>query len=77
MAESDRELYDPEKTGAAEVLIRAGQQEGDASLVAYGRALTVYMIGSAMGEGAPLGKLMGQDLTRLHPAVALLANQGG
>ncbi len=76
VVESDRELYDPEKTGAAEVLIRAGQQEGDASLVAYGRALTVYMIGSATAEQAPLGKLMGQDLTRLHPAVALLANGG-
>jgi hypothetical protein len=77
VVESDRELYNPEKTGAAEVLIRAGQQEGDASLVAYGRALTVFTLASAIGEGAPLGKLMGQDLTRLHPAVALLANQGG
>jgi chitodextrinase len=76
VVESDRELYDPEKTGAAEVLIRAGQQEGNSSLVAYGRALTVYMIGSAIAEQAPLGKLMGQDLTRLHPAVALLANGG-
>ena len=25
---ADRELYNPEKTGAAEVLIRAGQQDG-------------------------------------------------
>ena len=74
---ADRELYNPEKTGAAEVLIRAGQQEGDASLVAYGRQLTVFMIAAAIGEQAPLGKLMGQDLTRLHPAVALLANGGG
>ncbi|HEY0514528.1 MAG TPA: fibronectin type III domain-containing protein [Thermoanaerobaculia bacterium] len=77
VVESDRELYAPEKTGAAEVLIRAGQQEGDAAMVAYGRALTVYMLGDAIREGAPLGKLMGQDLTRIHPAVALLANQGG
>jgi hypothetical protein len=74
VVESDRELYDPEKTGAAEVLIRAGQQDGDATLVDYGRKLTVFMIGSAQKEQAPLGKLMGQDLTRLHPAVALLAN---
>jgi hypothetical protein len=71
---ADRELYNPEKTGAAEVLIRAGQQEGDAALVNYGRQLTVFMIAAAIGEKAPLGKLMGQDLTRLHPAVALLAN---
>jgi titin len=71
---ADRELYNPEKTGAAEVLIRAGQQEGNTALVDYGRQLTVFMINAAIGERAPLGKLMGQDLTRLHPAVALLAN---
>ncbi|HSG38321.1 MAG TPA: hypothetical protein VLE27_01685, partial [Thermoanaerobaculia bacterium] len=73
---ADRELYNPEKTGAAEVLIRAGQQSGDSTLVQYGKDLTVFMIGYAQGEGAPLGKLMGQDLTRLHPAVALLTNGG-
>lgn len=74
---ADRELYNPEKTGAAEVLIRAGQQEENAALVDYGRQLTVFMINAAIGERAPLGKLMGQDLTRLHPAVALLANGSG
>ncbi|MFL6258786.1 MAG: fibronectin type III domain-containing protein [Thermoanaerobaculia bacterium] len=74
VAESDRELYDPEKTGAAEILIRAGQQEGDASLVDFGRQLTIYILGDAVKENVPLGKLMGQDLTRIHPAVALLAN---
>jgi hypothetical protein len=77
VVESDRELYDPEKTGAAEVLIRAGQQEGDASLVDFGRKLTIYMLADAVKENVPLGKLMGQDLTRIHPAVALLANGGG
>ncbi len=77
VVESDRELYNPEKTGAAEVMIRAGQEQGDPALVDYGRQLTVFMIGAAIGEQAPLGKLMGQDLTRLHPAVALLANGGG
>jgi Fibronectin type III domain len=35
------------------------------------------MLGDAVKENAPLGKLMGQDLTRIHPAVALLANAGG
>ena len=74
VAESDRELYDPEKTGAAEVLIRAGQQEGDASLVNFGRQLTIFILADALRQNAPLGKLMGQDLTRIHPAVALLAN---
>ncbi len=74
VTESDRELYDPEKTGAAEVLIRAGQQEGNAALVDFGRQLTIYVLGDAVKEAAPLGKLMGQDLTRIHPAVALLTN---
>ncbi|MFL6194003.1 MAG: fibronectin type III domain-containing protein [Thermoanaerobaculia bacterium] len=73
---ADRELYNPEKTGAAEVLIRAGQREGNAALVDFGRKLTVFTISAAQGENAPLGKLMGQDLTRLHPAVALLTNPG-
>jgi len=77
VTESDRELYDPEKTGAAEILIRAGQQDGDASLVDFGRKLTVYMLADAVKENVPLGKLMGQDLTRIHPAVALLANGAG
>ena len=63
--------------GAAEVLIRAGQEQGDASLVDFGRKLTVYMLADAARENVPLGRLMGQDLTRLHPAVALLANGGG
>jgi hypothetical protein len=77
VVESDRELYDPEKTGAAEILIRAGQEQGDASLVDFGRKLTIYVLGDAVKEAAPLGKLMGQDLSRIHPAVALLANGGG
>ncbi|HEY4592658.1 MAG TPA: fibronectin type III domain-containing protein, partial [Thermoanaerobaculia bacterium] len=77
VVESDRELYDPEKTGAAEILIRAGQQEGNASLVDFGRQLTIYMLSDAAKENVPLGKLMGQDLTRIHPAVALLANGSG
>ena len=74
---ADRELYDPEKTGAAEVLIRAGQKEGNPALVDYGRKLAIFMIGDAQREGAPLGKLMGQDLTRLHTAVGLLVQGSG
>jgi len=74
---ADRELYNPEKTGAAEVLIRAGQREGDAALVNYGRQLAIFTINAALGEKAPLGKLMGQDLTRLHSAVGLLVQGGG
>ena len=74
VTESDRELYDPEKTGAAEILIRAGQQDGNAALVDFGRQLTIFILGDAAKEAAPLGKLMGQDLTRIHTAVGLLTN---
>ncbi len=73
----ERELFVPEKTGAAEVLVRAGQQTGNAAMVHYGRQLAIYLINSAIAERAPLGKLMGQDLTRLHTAVGLLAQGGG
>ncbi|HKI01247.1 MAG TPA: fibronectin type III domain-containing protein [Thermoanaerobaculia bacterium] len=74
---ADRELFNPEKTGAAAVLIRAGQQEEDAALVSYGRQLAIFMINETQREKAPLGKLMGQDLTRLHTAVGLLAQTAG
>ncbi len=77
VTESDRELYDPEKTGAAEILIRAGQQEGNAALVDFGRQLTIFILGDAAKEAAPLGKLMGQDLTRIHTAMGLLINGAG
>jgi hypothetical protein len=73
---ADRELYNPEKVGASELMVRAGQAEGDAALVDFGRQLTVFTISSAQGEQAPLGKLEGQDMTRLHTAVALLTQDG-
>jgi hypothetical protein len=73
---ADRELYNPEKVGATALLIRAGQAEGNAALIDFGRQLTLFTIVSAMAEQAPLGKLEGQDMTRLHDAVALLT-QGG
>ena len=73
---ADRELYNPEKVGATALLIRAGQAESDASLIDFGRQLTRFTITSAMNEQAPLGKLEGQDMTRLHDAVALLTQDG-
>jgi hypothetical protein len=69
----DRELYNPEKGGAPELLIRAGQQTGEASLVNYGKLTTLFMLQSIPRQ-VPLGKLQGQNLTRLHVAVALLTN---
>jgi hypothetical protein len=37
----------------------------------------LFALGAATGEGAPLGKLQGQYLSRLHAAVARLTNTGG
>lgn len=69
----DRELYNPEKGGAPELLIRAGQQTGEASLVNYGKQTALFMLQSTP-RLVPLGKLQGQNLTRLHVAVGLLTN---
>jgi hypothetical protein len=73
---AERYLFTPEKTGAAETLVRVGQQTGNAAMLNYGRQLTLFVINDAIAQRAPLGKLMGQDLTRLHSAVGLLT-QGG
>ena len=72
----DRDLFPEEKGGMPQLLVRAGQQQGDAGLVDYGRQLTLYMLDSATHDAAPLGKLQGQNLTRLHSAVARLAGGG-
>ncbi|HEX2642940.1 MAG TPA: fibronectin type III domain-containing protein, partial [Thermoanaerobaculia bacterium] len=69
----DRELYGPEKTTSVALLVRAGQMGGDASLIDRGREMTLFTLKAAIGEDAPLGKLNGQYLQRLHSAVARLA----
>jgi fibronectin type III domain protein len=71
---AERALYAPEKAAATALLVRAGQQAGDASLIDWGRQLSDMIVVSAAGEQAPLGKLEGQDLTRLHAAVARLSD---
>ncbi|HSF43350.1 MAG TPA: fibronectin type III domain-containing protein [Thermoanaerobaculia bacterium] len=71
----DRELYNPEKGGAPALLVRAGQQTGEASLVDYGKRTALFML-QQTSKTTPLGKLQGQNLTRLHVAVGLLANGG-
>jgi hypothetical protein len=73
---ADRYLYHPEKGGAGALLVRAGQQQGDDSLIAFGRETTQFMLSYSAGDTVPLGKIHGENLTRLHGAVARLAAGG-
>ena len=68
-----RDLFGPEKAGMAALLVREGQVTGDRELLAAGREMVLYVLSAARGEQVPLGKLQGQYLTRLHAAVARLA----
>ena len=70
----DRKLYGPEKAGSTALLVRAGQQTGDRKLLAAGEAMVRLALSASRGEQVPLGKLQGQYLSRLHAAVARLAN---
>lgn len=70
----DRPLYGPEKSAQVALLVRAAQISGDRELLAAGRELVDVTLAGSMKEQAPLGKLQGQYLTRLHAAVARLAN---
>ncbi|HVR95942.1 MAG TPA: fibronectin type III domain-containing protein [Thermoanaerobaculia bacterium] len=72
----DRPIFGPEKTSVTALFLRAGEQSGDAALYQKGREMVQYTLSAAAGEGAPLGKLQGQYLTRLHSAVARLAGGG-
>jgi hypothetical protein len=68
-----RDLYGPEKAGMAALLVRAGQDTGDREVLEAGREMVAYILSAARDEQVPLGKLQGQYLTRLHAAVARLA----
>jgi hypothetical protein len=76
-APNDRPIYTPEKVNVMALFLRTGELSGDAALRAKGEEMTQIALGAAAGEGAPLGKLQGQLLGRLHAAVARLTNQGG
>ena len=65
-----RPLYGPERSGTAALLVRAGRISGDKELLEAGRRMVDYTLSEAMSDGAPLGKLNGQYLSRLHAAVA-------
>jgi hypothetical protein len=68
-----RDLFGPEKAGMAALLVRAGQDTDDRALLDAGRDMVQFILSAAREEQVPLGKLQGQYLTRLHAAVARLA----
>ncbi len=71
----DRELYDPEKFGTVALLVRTGRQTGDPVLIQAGDRMIHVILRQANGKVLPLGKIQGQTLTRLHPAVAVAAER--
>jgi hypothetical protein len=68
-----RDLFSPEKAGSAALLARAAQLTGDPALRQAARKMVSYAMSESLHDNAPLGKLQGQYLTRLHAAVAELA----
>ncbi|MFL6291097.1 MAG: fibronectin type III domain-containing protein, partial [Thermoanaerobaculia bacterium] len=76
-APNDRPIYTPEKVSVTALFLRTAELAGDATLRARGEEMVQVALSAAAGEGAPLGKLEGQLLGRLHAAVARVANQGG
>jgi hypothetical protein len=68
-----RDLFGPEKAGMAALLVRVGQDTGDREILDAGRDMVQFILSAAKEEQVPLGKLQGQYLTRLHAAVARLA----
>jgi hypothetical protein len=73
--DNDRPIFTPEKTSVTSLFLRAGELTGDAAMTAKGKEMVQFTLGAATGENAPLGKLQGQYLSRLHAAVARLTNQ--
>lgn len=69
----DRELYNSEKAGTVALLVRAGRQTGEPALIEAGNEMIEFLLRRSKGGPLPLGKAQGQNLTRLHAAVALAA----
>jgi hypothetical protein len=69
----DRELYNSEKAGTVALLVRAGRQTGEPALIEAGNEMIEFLLRGTKGNALPLGKAQGQNLTRLHAAVALAA----
>ena len=74
---NDRPIFTPEKTSVTALFLRTGEQTGEAALTTKGKEMVQVALTAATNEGAPLGKLHGQYLSRLHAAVARLTNNGG
>lgn len=77
VVDNDRPIFTPEKTSVTSLWLRAGEITGDAALLTKGRDMVQFTLSAAINERAPLGKLQGQYLSRLHAAVARLTNNGG
>ena len=73
--DNDRPIFTPEKTSVTSLFLRVGELTGDAAMTTKGKEMVQFTLGAATGENAPLGKLQGQYLSRLHAAVARLTNQ--
>jgi hypothetical protein len=69
----DRELYNSEKAGTVALLVRAGRQTREPALIKAGDEMIEFLLRGSKGNVLPLGKAQGQNLTRLHAAVALAA----
>lgn len=70
-----RDLFSPEKAGSAALLARAARLTNDPELWKAARKLVDYAMAESQRDPAPLGKIQGQYLTRLHAAVAELAGE--
>ena len=75
VVDNDRPIFTPEKTSVTSLFLRVGELTGDAAMTTKGKEMVQFTLGAATGENAPLGKLQGQYLSRLHAAVARLTNQ--
>jgi hypothetical protein len=73
----DRPIFTPEKTSVTALFLRAGELSNEPALLSKGVDMVHFTLAAAIGEGAPLGKLEGQYLTRLHAAVGELTNPTG
>jgi hypothetical protein len=69
----DPYLWNTNKANLTALLLRAGQQTGDAALIQMGTDLTHLALDAALDDDSPLGKVQGLYLSRLHAAVARLA----
>jgi fibronectin type 3 domain-containing protein len=77
VVDNDRPIFTPEKTSVTSLFLRAGELTNDSAMTVKGKEMALFTLQAAANENAPLGKLQGQYLSRLHAAVARLTNNGG